>query len=829
MKLLYQLFIIILIPLICLMGLAFIQFDSMFDQIESQHQNHIKGFAKNIKNHFRSAMSKNKNITEIISKNKTIQTAFIQNNTKQLCKKAREFRILGVYDIFFMDSSFNILCQTNHLQNISFDQPKLPIFQKAALSSQCSLVDIQRTLYIIAVCPIIAEHQRVGYVVSLIQVYPHLVDEIISHLQIQLKINYQNKPISSYLDNINVDSWEAYTFLFTIDDISLEVTLYENSIISQLLTKSRQSHLYFLLAILAVFISGIALFIRKLITPMNQLVNAMNKYSKGELKLSLLPNVQNEIGNLSHAFHRMIIDLEHAEQRFGRIFEYSIEGIFQIHPEGYFIRVNPALVKILGYLSPEELIESISDISSQMYVYSEDWERFKSMLLEQNQVKSFEVRLYQKDLSIIWVSINARNVRNRNGEIICYEGFLIDITERKSREEFEKERKALELANHTKSEFLANVSHEIRTPLNAVLGLGKLLYKTELNNLQKEYLDDILNSSKILLELINDILDYSKVELGNIQLVNTSFYLMDIYQNIISIFKQQIQTKKMAFVFHIPKECGIELIGDPIRIKQILINLLGNAVKFTDKGQVWIQTDSLHKTSGEIYISISVTDTGIGIDETDQHRIFQAFTQADASSTRKYSGTGLGLAICEKLVYKMKGKMYVTSIPTKGSTFSITIPLTYDENSNKPIKSPPVYSRILIIEDDEVNAKFVKSVFKNENMDIHILPDGQDIFQYLIQYSYDMIFMDIQLPGIDGYELSQHIRQSGRITLPIIALTACAMKGDREKCLAAGMNDYLPKPFEPEDVLAIYHKWKGALQLESRPLEKKSIKPDQKQ
>jgi PAS domain S-box-containing protein len=814
MKLLYHLLMIVLIPLICFVGLIYMQFDRMFDQMETQAKQQLERHIKDIKHHFSEAKSLCRATTEIISKNRAIQSALLHSNTRQLCKETKAFMSFGVTDIIFFDEAFEVLCKTNYINGISLTEKSIPMIQKSAMTPKSTLLNIDNKFYIISVRAVSAGHHMERYVATTISVVPKLYDEITSHLQIRLKIEHENVSISPYLDNISFDSWDIETFSLKIDDISLKMTLYENNIISRVLIQSRQTHLYVSLMIMIIFIVGITLFIRKLIAPMNQLVNAMNQYSKGELKLSHLPNVKNEIGNLSHAFHRMIIDLEHAEQRFSRIFEHAIEGIFQTHPDGYFIQVNPALAQIMGYSSPDDLMESISDLSTQMYVYPDDRERFKTILFEQNYVNSFEVQVYRKDQSIIWVSINARIVRNRNGETTFYEGFLVDITGRKSREQYNRERKALEIANRTKSEFLANISHEIRTPLNAILGLGKLLSKTTLDDSQKDYLDDMLSSSRTLLELITDILDYSKVDIGDIRLVHSPFYLMDIYQHIIPIFKQKIISKKMSMIFQITEECGIEFIGDPIRMKQILINLLGNAVKFTDKGQIWIQTDSLHKKSGVIYVTISVTDTGIGINETDQNRIFQVFTQADSSSTRRYNGTGLGLAICEKLVLKMNGKLYVTSIPSKGSTFAITIPLTFNENDlkNKPIKIPEIYHRILVIEDDEVNAKFVKSVFKDQNMDIQIIADGQNIFQLLNQYSYDMIFMDIQLPGIDGYDLTQHIRESGWITIPIIALTACAMKGDREKCLAAGMNDYLPKPFDPENVLAMYHKWKRAVQ-----------------
>ena len=810
MKLLYQLLIIILVPLLCITGLSFFQFDYMLDQIEKSSNDRMLNHANDVKQHFDLAIDQIDSLTSLIAQDKEIKTALIQKNINLLTRKVKTYKMFNITGFLFLDSSFNKLCMVDHLPVMPQHSTLHPFFQKAMKKPQCSIVDIQNSLFILAIYPIKDQQRIEGYVAAGIPIFPHFIQDLIRHLNILIKVEYKKISENIHLKNVRLTAWNYRIFPIKVNNILLSVTIYENNVMYKKIIQSRTDHLIFSFAILAVFALGIGLFVRRLISPINSLMKAMDQYAKGNLKLSLLPDVKNEIGNLSQAFHRMIINLEHAEQRYSRIFEHAIEGIFQTHIDGYFIRVNPALAKILGYETEDDVIEKISDLQNQLYVNPDDRKRFIDILCNQRYINSYEVELYSQDGSKIWVSINARVVNNRNGDIIYFEGFLVDITDRKKREASDQEQKALEIVNHAKSEFLANVSHEIRTPLNAVLGLGKLLKKTKMTESQNEYLTDMLNSSQTLLELINDILDYSMVEMGKIELMKTPFFLYDIYQNIISIFKQQIISKKMSMIIQIAPECGIELIGDPIRIKQILVNLVGNAIKFTDKGQIWIQTESLHQTSDEIFISIAVTDTGIGIHDTDQNKIFEAFTQADSSHTKKYCGTGLGLAICEKLVYKMNGKMLVSSTPTKGSTFSITLPLSFSTQKayNQAIKLPINKSRILVIEDDLVNAKFVKSVLKNDVDDIQTIPDGTDVFTLLDKYDFDMIFMDIQLPEIDGYDLTKAIRYEGFITIPIIALTACVMKGDREICLAAGMNDYLAKPFEPEDLLKMYHKWK---------------------
>jgi len=805
MKLFYKLLMIILIPLVCIIGLCNIYFARMYNQMEEQIEDRIQDYAQDVTYHFKSVLSHIRSLSFIIAKDTDIQNAFASDNIKQLYTKSKNFIQLNVSGILFVDKSFRIKCQLGQLPVISNSNKIHPFFHDAPKTPQTKIIDINNKLYALSVCPF---KTKQGFVVVGNHVYPDIFKEIINHLNIQLAIKYNNTSIGM---NENVIAWKQKTIPIHIDDITLQVTFYEHTKLPQTIVGLRKDLLYFSLIILLIFCLSIAVLVYRLILPINNLTQAMHQYSKGELRLSSLPDAKNEIGKLNQAFHRMIIDLEHAEKRFQRIFEYAIEGIFQTHPDGYFIRANPALAKIFGYTNPEDLMKHVSDLARQMYVHSEDRERFKDLISRNNQISNFEAQMYKKNGEVIWIQINARSVRNKEGQIKYYEGFLVNIDSRKKAEQKDQERKALEMANQTKSEFLASISHEIRTPLNAVIGLGKLLKKTSLSELQSEYLTDMLNSSQTLLALINDILDYSRVELDKIKLMSTPFILLDIYQSIISIFKHQVQSKKMAMVCHISPECGIELIGDPIRIKQVLLNLVGNAVKFTNNGQIWIQTESLHQTPDKIYISISVTDTGIGIQEADQNRIFQAFTQAEASTSRKFCGVGLGLAICEKLVQIMQGKLFVSSAPSKGSTFTITLPLTYTDSKNSQTL-PAINSRVLLIEDDSINARFAQSILQDELITVDVIADSHQVMSQIQNTYYDMVFMDIQLPEINGYELTHTIREEGYVTLPIVALTACSMKGDREKCLSAGMNDYLPKPYDPEEIINMYHKWKASVQ-----------------
>jgi len=802
--------IIFLIPLVWIIALCNIYYAKMVHQMKENVEERFQKCSQNVEYHFKSVFSQMQSLSSIIVDDTNIQNAIINDNVKQLYNRGKSFMLLNISSgILFFNKTCYLKCHIGQLPVISYLEKNCSFFQDTYKTPKIKILEANKALYVLCVSPL---KMQQGFVVVGSPLYPNIFKNIADDSNPPLlTIKYNNSTMGMNENKLSHNNWKQRTFPIHIADINLQVTIYKHITLPQTILDFQNNLLFFSLVIPGILSLSIAVLVYRLILPINKLIQAMHQYPKGELRLSNLPDVKNEIGELYQAFHRMIIGLEHAEERFQRIFEYAIEGIFQTHPNGYFIHANPALAKIFGYSNPQDLMSNISDLANQLYVYSEDRERFKNLITSHDQIINFQAQMYKKNGESIWVQINARIVRNTDGTVKHYEGFLVDIDARKKAEQKDQERKALEMANQTKNEFLANISHEIRTPLNAVIGLGKLLKKSPLSDIQNDYLTDMLNSSQTLLELMNDILDYSRVELDKIKLMSTQFYLADIYQSIISLFKHQVQSKKMAIIIHITPECGIELIGDPIRVKQILVNLVGNAVKFTNNGQIWIQTESLHQTSEVIYISISVTDTGVGIQEDDQKRIFQAFTQAESTTNRTYCGAGLGLAICDKLVKIMKGKLFVTSTPLKGSTFTITLPFMYTASKEKQ-KLPSFHSRVLIIEDDPINARFAHSILHDEQISADVLEDSHHVLSQIQNVSYDMIFMDIQLPETDGYELTQLIRTEGHVTLPIIALTACSMKGDREKCLASGMNDYLPKPYEPEDIINMYHKWKASVQ-----------------
>ena len=491
------------------------------------------------------------------------------------------------------------------------------------------------------------------------------------------------------------------------------------------------------------------------------------------------------------------------------LIESNIDALMTTDPSGIITDVNKQTEALTGCTRDELIGAPFKDC----FTDPERAEAAIKRVLSEKSVTDYELTARARDGKQTVVSYNATTFYDRNRKLQGVFAAARDVTERKRVEaELQQAKAAAESASRTKSDFLASMSHEIRTPMNAIMGIADLLAKTSLSPEQDKFVQIFRRSGDNLLNLINDILDLSKVEASQLDLERTGFSLTDHLEKVIEMVAPKADEKGLTLVCEIAPSVSNDLVGDPTRLRQVLLNLLGNAIKFTETGGVSLKVEPDLDSSVPTALRFSVTDTGIGIAEDKLARVFERFTQADSSTTRRFGGSGLGLTISKRLVELMGGRIWVESKVDKGSKFAFAVPFEVWAAGVRPVTAPvgagseaalPAL-RILMAEDSADNCTITLAYLEGTPYQINVAETGAVACQLFMAGHYDLVLMDRQMPVMDGLTATRTIREwertQGRAPTPIIALTASALKGDREMCLAAGCTAYLTKPIK-QDVL----------------------------
>lgn len=495
--------------------------------------------------------------------------------------------------------------------------------------------------------------------------------------------------------------------------------------------------------------------------------------------------------------------LKQSEEKYRGVIENLKLGILEVDNSDRIIKAYPKFCQLSGYTEEELIgkspIELFLDRDSKKVMKEQNKNRIRG------KSGVYEVGLKKKNGEIAWVIISGAPFYNSNGELAGTMGIHWDISERKKMESelLNAKLKAEEL-NKVKEIFMANMSHEIRTPLNGIIGMTELLKNTKIDSSQKQYIDSIYSSSENLLVLINDLLDISKIEFGKLNLELTNFNLFELINKNIELLKVKADNKSIKVISKLDGNIPPILIGDPIRLGQVFLNLYSNAIKFTEKGEIDITID-LIKTKKDVHkIRFSIKDDGIGIEESKMKLIFDNFSQAEESTTRLYGGTGLGLSISKKIVEIMGGELMVESELGKGSEFYFEVDFQSIDEKQTETSSEDIYefitdfknAKILVVEDNPVNRLLITTILKEWNCDVVNAENGEDAIKKCIDDDFQLIFMDLRMPVLNGCEATKILREEYHLKTPIIALTANAINNEGFDCVNMGMQGYISKPFK---------------------------------
>lgn len=513
------------------------------------------------------------------------------------------------------------------------------------------------------------------------------------------------------------------------------------------------------------------------------------------------------------------IAVQESEEKFRNIFESFQDIYFRCNLNGKILMVSPSIVELVGYDSEEVLDKNITDY----YLYTSKTKDLIRQLVKRKSVRNFEASVIQKDGSLLQCICNIRLIYDKNDRPFKIEGVARDITKlKKTNQELMQAKEVAEKSLKVKEQFLANMSHEIRTPMNGIIGMIDLLSETKLKKDQERYVKTVKKSSETLLNILNDILDLSKIEAGKMKLRKTAVNIRKMLEKLHALFTQQAEVKQINLKYHIADNVPEWVIIDETRLLQILSNLTSNAIKFTDGGgTVYIGMQSKERRGKHHYIKVDVKDSGIGITKGNLNKLFYSFNQIDNSSSKVYGGTGLGLAISKELCELMNGKIGVYSTIGLGSTFWFTFQAeeTFPEGTSfemlskdEEVKVKNYFGKtrpkVLIVDDNAVNRQVASEILKKAGCSVTLLSSGREAIKTLKNYIFDIIFMDIQMPEMDGIEATRRIKKMNTSKLaPIIAMTAYSMREDKEKFMNQGLDDYISKPIKANLLIKKVKEW----------------------
>ena len=530
-----------------------------------------------------------------------------------------------------------------------------------------------------------------------------------------------------------------------------------------------------------------------------------------------LKYLRGRIAELEQSEHTVVNRAEklifNREAKFKGIIDNFHLGLLEVAPDGRIIRANESFCEMSGF-SCEELQ---GQDGGDLLLDSEEKELMTARNTGRTEGKEdvYELRVFNKNKETRYWLVSAAPLLGDDGEVHGSIGIHWDITEMKQLEfELKGARHKAEESSKAKAMFLANMSHEIRTPLNGIVGMAEQLAQSQLDADQRYFVDIMRSASSTLLSIINDVLDISKIESGKFSIETTPFNLNETIRRTLSIFGEKAKQTNVSLDIELMDDRGIMHLGDPHRLSQVLFNIVGNAMKFTQAGYVRVTSHLARGENDICLVSFSIEDTGVGMDMAYLTKVFEAFTQEDASVTRKFGGSGLGLSIARNIVHIMGGTIEIESEKGKGTRVNIRIPMRISNEKTKQdiveitdLQKSLKGLRILAVEDNELNRMVLQVILKKCEVVLTIAHNGQEAIDLIQQQEFDLVLMDVQMPVVDGLEATKYIRNELKMIIPIIGLSANAMREEVEICKQAGMNDYLVKPYSERVLVEIMKKW----------------------